>query len=57
MMARVTAHELFHMLLQTVDHGEQGLTKAVVSASELGRRSFSFRRDELQRFSAAFRAQ
>jgi len=56
-MARVTAHELYHSLLQTTGHGKQGLAKAVVSAGELLGRSFSFDREELLRFSAALAPQ
>jgi hypothetical protein len=52
-MARVTAHELYHVLLQTLEHGKRGLSKAVVSASELGSPSFSFDHKDLKQFSAA----
>ena len=56
-MARVTAHELYHALLQTTGHGKSGLAKAVVSAGELLGRSFSFNREELRHFHAAFTPQ
>lgn len=52
-MARVTAHELYHVLLQTLDHGRHGLSKAVVSASELAGQSFSFDHKDLKQFGAA----
>lgn len=34
-LGRVLAHELYHVLLQTVDHQREGLTKAVLSWKEL----------------------
>lgn len=50
-LARVTAHELYHVLLQTTAHGRGGLSKATIGAVELGNRRFSFHQGEIQRFS------
>ena len=49
-LARVTAHELYHVLLRTTAHGRDGLSKATVGTAELGSRHFAFHQDEIQRF-------
>jgi hypothetical protein len=47
-LGRVVAHELYHMLAQTREHGHAGLTKALQSPFDLIRENFSIDRQALQ---------
>jgi hypothetical protein len=49
-MGRVIAHELYHMLTNTLTHGAGALSKASVSSVELGWRGASFSKDEIELF-------
>jgi hypothetical protein len=48
-MGRVVAHELYHVLLQTGEHSEKGIAKAVFTPAALLRASFGFEAGELDR--------
>jgi hypothetical protein len=41
-LARVVAHELYHVLLRTTSHGAQGLSRAVLNWDDLIRKPVSF---------------
>src|SRR5579871_801156 len=45
-IARVVAHELYHIFAKTTKHGAQGLGKAAYSAQELLRTRFEFEKRE-----------
>jgi hypothetical protein len=47
-LGRVVAHELYHMMAQTREHGHGGLTKALQSPFELIREKFSIDRQALE---------
>jgi hypothetical protein len=48
-MGRVVAHELYHMLTNTLTHGVGGLSKASLTSVELGR-SVRFSQNEIDLF-------
>ncbi len=41
-LARVVAHELYHVLLRTTSHGSQGLSRAILNWDDLVRKPVSF---------------
>ena len=47
-LGRVVAHELYHMLGQTREHGHAGLTKALQSPFDLIRDEFSIDRQAME---------
>jgi hypothetical protein len=49
-MGRVMAHELYHLLTNTLTHGESDLSKAGMSAAELGGRRATFSAEEIELF-------
>jgi hypothetical protein len=49
-MGRVIAHELYHMLTNTLTHAEGDLSKAHVSAEDLGSRGATFSSEEIELF-------
>ncbi|MBV8841301.1 MAG: hypothetical protein JO307_00695 [Bryobacterales bacterium] len=49
-MGRVIAHELFHMLTNTLTHGDGALSKASVTSQELDVKGDGFSQDELELF-------
>ena len=48
-VARVAAHEIYHILAQTADHDESGVAKASFSANDLMIEGFSFKASSLHR--------
>jgi hypothetical protein len=46
-MARILAHELYHILAQTSDHSHDGIAKAAVRAQDLLAETFGFESDAL----------
>jgi hypothetical protein len=54
-MARVLAHEMYHVLLETRVHGKTGITKPMHTPSALLSRSLRFSDDELIRMRARVR--
>jgi hypothetical protein len=52
-LARVIAHEIYHILAQTADHEESGLSKAQLSLSDLTASKFEFSPDSLRRIRAS----
>jgi hypothetical protein len=54
-MARVLAHEMYHVLLQTRVHGRTGITKAAHTASALLSASLRFNDEELSRMRTRLR--
>lgn len=53
--ARVLAHEMYHVLLQTRIHGRTGIAKAAHTPSALLSNSLRFNEDELRRMRARLR--
>jgi Fe-S cluster biogenesis protein NfuA len=49
-MGRVIAHELYHVLTNTLTHGQGDLSKAHVSAEDLGSRAAIFSPEEIELF-------
>jgi hypothetical protein len=49
-MGRVIAHELYHVLTNTLTHGQGDLSKAHVSAEDLGWRGATFSSEEIELF-------
>jgi Fe-S cluster biogenesis protein NfuA len=49
-MGRVIAHELYHVLTNTLTHGQGDLSKAHVSAEDLGSRTATFSPEEIELF-------
>jgi hypothetical protein len=49
-MGRVIAHELYHVLTNTLTHGQGDLSKAHVSAEDLGWRAATFSPEEIELF-------
>lgn len=52
-LARVAAHEIYHILAQTPDHDESGVAKASFSAGDLMVEGFSFKASSLHRLPRA----
>lgn len=55
-MGRLLAHELYHFLLQTSRHGNEGIAKAVHTPAALLARSLRFTDDEIERIRSVFPA-
>ena len=53
-LGRVLAHELYHVLLQTTDHGDTGISRAAQTGADLLGPRNSFAASEVQRFAHAF---
>ncbi len=53
--ARVLAHELYHVLLQTREHGQRGIAKAVHTPAALLSRSLRFEEGELDKLRLLYR--
>ena len=54
-LARVIAHEIYHIVADTTEHEEAGLAKAQLSARELAADRFDLSPASLQRIRAAYR--
>ena len=54
-LARVIAHEIYHIVADTTEHEEAGLAKAQLSARELAAERFDLSPASLQRIRAAYR--
>ena len=52
-LARVMAHELYHILAQTADHDETGISKAQLSSKDLTANRFELSPHSLQRIRAS----
>jgi hypothetical protein len=52
--ARVVAHEMYHVLLQTKEHGKTGISRAAHTPSALLSKSLRFDDEELSRMRARF---
>jgi hypothetical protein len=52
-LARVIAHEIYHIFAQTTDHEESGLTKATLSLADLTANRFEFTPDSLRKIRAS----
>ncbi len=51
-VARVIAHELYHIVLRTKDHGKKGLARATQTASQLVSPRLAFSHEDERRLSA-----
>jgi len=54
--ARVLAHELYHVLLQTPEHGKKGIAKAVYTPASLLSKSMRFEEGELERIGLRYQS-
>ena len=52
-LGRVIAHELYHIMLRTMDHGNSGLSRAVQTSSDLLAAHDSFTREEADRIASS----
>jgi hypothetical protein len=55
-LGRVAAHELYHMLLRTMEHGREGLARPAQSSSDLLAAHTHFGQQEEKRLSESFTA-
>jgi hypothetical protein len=55
-LARVIAHEIYHIVAETVDHEKSGLSKAQLSLTDLIETKFEFSPDSLRRIRVAIRS-
>ena len=53
-LARVIAHEIYHIVAQTTDHGESGLAKPELSRDDLVSSRFDLSAASLRRMRTAF---
>ena len=53
-MARILAHELYHILLQTREHSKTGIAKAVHTPAALLGRSLKFENGELEKIRESY---
>jgi len=56
-MARVVAHEIYHILLDTSDHSREGVARACFTAADLLRENFEFEQNTLARLRVIPRGQ
>jgi hypothetical protein len=53
-MARVLAHELYHVLLQTPEHSKRGIARAIYTPAALLGQSLRFESGELEKIRAKY---
>jgi hypothetical protein len=52
-MARVLAHEVYHVVLETTEHGTRGVAKAALTCNDLFGGALRFEQDEIERIGEA----